>query len=96
MKLLPELRSDTVITRAARAQTAKVDGTLLIAAREGGPGHCLDPVGTAIWGYLAEPRSLGDLCDLLGQKFQVEPDVCVRDTTEFIREMLARDLLRIV
>ena len=82
-----------MVRRAPGVLTKQLDGTMLLASGEGKQGHCMDRIGRRIWDVLAQPRSLAEVCQLLGGEFAVDPAVCLRDTTEFIRELLEKHLV---
>jgi len=93
MKTSAPLTVETVITHAPGVFRAELDGTLLVAAHFGEQGHCMDPVGLAIWENLAEPRSINSLCELLCDRYEVERTECERDVLEFISQLLDKRML---
>ena len=56
----------------------------------------LDPVGTRVWELVAEPVSVSRLCDRLTSEFEVERATCERQTIDYLHQLLANGLLRIV
>jgi len=93
MKASTPLTLETVIAHTPEVFRAELDGTLLVAARYGGQGHCMDPVGLAIWENLAEPRSIKSLCELLCDRYEAEITECERDVLEFIAQLLDKKML---
>lgn len=87
------LNLEAVISRAPGVFSADLSGTLLVAACRGGQGHCMDPVGLAIWEYLAEPRSISNLCELLRAGYEVERTECEHDVMEFITDLLNKEMI---
>lgn len=96
MKSSEPLNPETIITRAPGVFTSEWDGTLLVAARRGGQGHCLDPTGLAIWEILAEPCSIKNLCARLRQRYDVEGTEWERDVLEFTAELIEKMMVIIV
>ena len=45
------------------------------------------PVAHAVWKALAVPRTRDELVDLVTQRFEVEPDVAVRDVETFLAQL---------
>jgi hypothetical protein len=90
------LTQNSVITHATGIYTAVLDGTLLIAPRYGGQGHCMDPVGTTIWESIAEPRSIRSLCRLLCDRYSVDSETCSREVMDFVADLLSRGLIVII
>ena len=95
MKASDTLNPETVITHASGVVRADLDGTLLVAAHYGGQGHCMDPVGLAIWDNLAEPCSIKSLCERLCDRYDVERKECEREVLAFIAELLDKELVAI-
>lgn len=90
---VPSLVPEVVVRRAPDVVVRDLQGTVLIAASEGGQGHCMDSIGQRIWIRLERPRSLAELSDLLCAEYAVDPATCLRDTTAFIRELMERGLV---
>jgi len=56
----------------------------------------LNESGTRIWGLLAEPILIGDLCDRLMEEFEVPREQCEQQVVGFLRHLLERGLLQVV
>jgi hypothetical protein len=48
-----------------------------------------------IWQVLENPFSFGELTDHLCSTFQVEEEVCIRDSLEFIMELVQKNMIQI-
>ncbi len=62
-------------------------------------GHYFTLTGTVsvrIWQMLAVPRSTGALVDRLVEEFDVERDRCREETGQFLDELIAKRLIRLV
>jgi hypothetical protein len=55
----------------------------------------LNRTGAAIWSLVAEPRSLGAVCDHMAGEFRVDPETCRTDVVEFVAELLERGVLEV-
>ncbi len=89
----PDLGPEVIVRRAPGAIVKDLQGTTVVAANEGGQGHCMDPIGQRIWDCLEQPRTLQELCNLLCAEYAVDAGTCLHDTTAFVRELLERGLL---
>ena len=49
-----------------------------------------------IWQQLQTPQSFGELTDQLCTVYNVEKDVCMEDTMEFITELVEKDIIQII
>lgn len=89
------LNLEMVINHAPGVFRAELDGTLLVAARCGGQGHCMDPIGLTIWEKLSNPCSIKSLCEFLCNRYEVERTECEREVLAFIAELLDKELVAI-
>jgi hypothetical protein len=55
----------------------------------------LEDVGAQVWKILAEPHTIDELVAKLTATYEVEPDVCRRETTAFVEALLEQRLLAI-
>lgn len=53
----------------------------------------LDEVGARIWKLIAEPRTVGEICDTLLDEYDIEPDACERDVIALLGELAAKGLI---
>ena len=59
----------------------------------GGSYYGLKSVGKAIWEIIDEPKKVQEICDRLLQDFEVDADVCRRETLSFLERLDERGLL---
>lgn len=55
----------------------------------------LEDVGASVWKLLAAPHTIDQLVHKLTEIYEVEPDVCRRETSEFVEALLEQRLLAI-
>ncbi len=53
----------------------------------------LNESATRIWQLFETPRSVGEICDMLTQEFDLGPADCARDTQELIEDLIVEKLL---
>lgn len=70
------------------------DETALLSAAQGRYYSLNGPAGR-IWDLLAAPMSVSEICGVLLEEFDVDPDHCRRDTTELIAELVSDELVTI-
>jgi hypothetical protein len=75
---------------------AEVDGEVVMLSERAGAYFGLDDIGSEIWHFLKEPRRVGDLCEVLAQRYDVDAETLNRDVVLFLDNLLARRLLRVV
>lgn len=56
----------------------------------------LNSQASYIWQLLQTPQSFSELTDQLCSAYNVEKKVCVKDTMEFIKEFVEKDIIQII
>lgn len=77
----------TTFLRAPGAAGAQVDGETVVLSPTDLRYHSLNDPAAAIWGLLAEPRSLEDIVGRLLEHFEVDPAVCEADAAACLAEL---------
>lgn len=80
------LRSSDISARTVDGETVVLDLTYSRYLTVTG-------VGIRIFELLAEERSLEELCVIIGEEYEVDPEVARRDTARFVEELDAAGLL---
>lgn len=75
--------------------TAPMDDELVMFSLDRGMYYGLDNIASQIWARIAEPILVSDLCMSLLQDFEVEPDVCQKDTLELLNWLYQQKLVKI-
>ena len=79
------VRSSSVVSRVIAEET------LIVPVRRGvgdlASIYSLNPVASAIWNALAEPRTKNEIVQLLEQEFEAPPETVVSDVETFLAEM---------
>jgi hypothetical protein len=73
--------------------STELDNETVILDMESGVYSGLDSVGTSIWKLLEKEISFSDLRKTLMEKYDVEKDVCEKDTLLFLNELNASKLI---
>lgn len=89
------ISADTVITRNDDMVGVEVDGTVVMMSVEQGMYFGLNGVGPRIWSLLATPRSVADVCRVLQEEFDVEPEVCRSQVLEFLAGLVEAGLVQV-
>lgn len=89
------IAADAVVTRNDAMVAVEVDGTVVMMSMEQGMYFGLDGVGPRIWSLLATPRTVGDLCRVLQEEFEVESEVCRGEVLEFLAELVESGLVQV-
>ncbi len=67
---------------------AKVGEELVMMSAEKGNYIGLSEVGARVWELIAAPQDLDAICAELEREFDVTPDVCRAEVTEFLNELV--------
>ena len=83
--MLRFVRSESVVSRVIAEET------LIVPIRQGvgdlGSIYTLNPVASAIWNALSEPRSKDEIVQVLQQEFDGEVEAVSSDVDAFLAEM---------
>jgi hypothetical protein len=81
------------LVRRGKHESVVVDGEAVLLSIEGGSYYGTNSVGTRVWELLAEPRSLNEVCAVLGDEFDVDGETCRREISAFVQELLREKLI---
>jgi hypothetical protein len=87
------LTSATVVARRDGFVEAEIDGEVVALNIERGSCYGLNRVGSRIWGLLASPVCIGDLCATLLAEYRVDSDVCERQVLDLLEELRSEGLI---
>jgi len=76
-----------------KALFAKVGDDIVALNIEGGQCYGMDQIAGTVWGLLAEPNNIGNICDRLIEVYDVEPEVCREEVTKLIQQFQKERLL---
>jgi hypothetical protein len=87
---------DEYVVQDDEPTAALVDGEVFMLSPRAQSYFGLGETGTKIWNFIQRPRKISEICDELTQTYDVEPDVCERETLIFLEELLEQKLIRVV
>ena len=73
----------------------ELGGEAVLLDTDSGTYYGLNPVGTVIWRLLQQPRSIGELCDLVAAEFAVTAEQCKGDVLRFVTVLHEHRLVRV-
>ncbi|MCW3846656.1 PqqD family protein [Sphingomonas sp. LB-2] len=95
MKDVPTIDATTRLRRKPGLVAADVADDAILLDIDSGYFFQLNRTGAKIWALVAEPQSLGAVCDHMANGFRVDPETCRSDVTEFVADLLERGVLEI-
>jgi hypothetical protein len=90
------IRLESVVVRNDEPIAAKVDGETVILSAQAEAYFGLGAIGSDIWEMIAAPRVVSELCAKLVEEYDVDPQVCERDTIAFLTKLQQDSLIRII
>jgi hypothetical protein len=86
---------DTVIDRTPDLLDCTLGADVVVMSVPAGMYYMLDGTAGYIWAALDRPRSFGDLCRELTERFDVDDDQCARDVSAYLETLVGDSLVRI-
>jgi hypothetical protein len=93
---LPVVAASSIVARTAGIVEAEINEEVVALSIERGICYGLNPVGSRIWNLLAAPIRVAELCATLVSEYNVDIDVCERETLDLLEELRAEGLITIV
>lgn len=87
---------DSMIARSEDAYASELSGETIVMMLDTGLYHGFNTIATLIWGKIASPRRIADLCSELEAEFPDHRDQVAPDVLEFLGMLADRKLIRIV
>jgi hypothetical protein len=70
-----------------------LDGETVLLNLESGVYYGLDAIGTRAWNLLAEDHTLGDVCSIMVEEYDVAPQTLQQDLVALVNELCEKQLL---
>ena len=96
MKQIPSIQQNTVLQRNTEQLFTLIDDEVVMLNIKSEEYLNLNAHASYIWQQLKEPLSFGDLVDHLCTAFVVEKKVCLRDTFDFVTDLVEKDIIQII
>lgn len=90
-----EITRDTSIVAGKDHISSDVEGETVILDLRNGVYYGLDAVGTRIWTLIAEPRTVGQVCEAIQAEYDVGREECERDVLRLVGELADIDLIEV-
>ncbi len=88
-----QISRDSVVVACEGNISCDLAGEAAVLDFKSGMYYGLDEVGARIWKLIAEPSTVGEICDTLLDEYDVEPDACERDVIALLGELAAKGLI---
>ena len=82
------------IVRTQEIVSSNMDDEVVMMSIEQGEYYGINPVGSRIWGLLAQPRTAAGICDILMEEYNVPAEECRQDVLEFLGQLFEKKLVK--
>jgi hypothetical protein len=92
----PTIHLRSIVVRKAGVLASEIDEDLVLMGPDMDKFYGTGYTGRRIWELLVEPRSLGEICDLLTEEFDITAAACIDQTQTFVQHLAAANLIDVV
>ena len=78
----------TKYTRNSKTISGRIHDEMVMMDLEQGKYFSLNPVATRIWDLLEDPLTKNQLCGLLLEEYEFDPEQCLQEVEELLAEMV--------
>lgn len=89
----PTVSKSTTIAANDDCLSTMTNGESVILHVEEGMYYGFNQVGTDIWEFVQEPRTVDEICRDIQQSYDVDEERCLADVKDIVEEMLELDLV---
>ena len=94
--MMSDITLDTKIQKNENWLTSDMDGETVMMDIDSGKYYALTEVGTSIWEKIDDPISMADICNQLGQEYEVSDEQCKQETFKFVEMIHRFKIIKIV
>lgn len=94
-KIDANLSSQTVLVATRDQVSCELGDEAAILGMKNSVYYGLDPVGARVWRLLQEPRSVGEICEVIVNEYDVAAERCESDLVLFLQQMLREGLVEV-
>ena len=96
MKQIYTIDSLTILQRNPNQLFTMIDDEVVMLNIKHEEYLNLNSHASYIWQQLENPRSFGELTDQLCSVYNVEKKLCIKDTLDFINDLVEKDIIQII
>jgi hypothetical protein len=96
MKNKHPINSNTILQRNPHQLFTMIDDEVVMLNIKLEEYLNLNSHASYIWQQLETPQSFGELTEQLYSVYNVEKEVCIKDTQDFVIELVEKDIIQII
>ncbi|MBI2571580.1 MAG: PqqD family protein [Candidatus Schekmanbacteria bacterium] len=90
-----ELGEKSRIKRRSDIVFGAIESDIVMTDLDAGMYYSLNETGARLWSMIAEPLTLGEVCDALAEEYGVDRSRCLQEVVRFAEELRRRSLLEV-
>ncbi len=90
-----EMQAIARVRRNQELVASEIEGKTVLLSIERGKYYGFEEVGTRIWQLMEQAVSISEICAVLEQEFEVDPDTCRNDVYAFLDMLRTEDLIAV-
>ena len=84
-----------MIQRSGLPLSAAVDGEVVMFHPERGAYFSLGDVGSRVWELVEQPVTMDEVCRILVEEYDVDPETCRTEVEAFVSQLLEAGLVEL-
>ncbi len=92
---MDELNLNSTITRKEDLLSGVLDDETIIMSIESGNYHVINQTGRRIWELLEQPKTIAEVCDILSEEYEVDPEACQEEVLHFVEGLESRQIVTV-
>lgn len=86
----------TRVQQNAEIIAMEMDGEAVLLNLETAHYYGMPKVSSRIWSLIAEPHTIGEVCDSLMQQFDVDRETCEKEVMQFVKVLRHQGLIDVL
>ena len=82
-----------VVVAADQVSGDLTDGEVAILNLKDGVYYGLNTVGSRIWSLIQQPRVVREVCDMLLEEYEVDPDTCSKELLALLKDLAEKNMI---
>lgn len=88
--------SETIFIRLPEVQVSQIGDEMILLDPIQGEFLTFNPIASRVFELLENRIDFGKLCAVLLDEFDVDPDLCRKEISDYIADLVSRKLVRVI
>lgn len=90
---MEEITLNSTITRNEDLLSGVLDDETILMSIETGSYHVINKTANRIWELLEEPKTVDEICIIILDEYDVDPETCQKEVLEFMAGLQNRKIV---